>query len=111
MNFVAAISRLMFMQPSGSSNSPTQPAGCSPSFVWGIAFFAILCPVVFMGYAVFRGKPMPVWEYKVEDITDPSLSDRLNLLGKQGWELVQANRTDESGTVQAGYEVILKRVK
>ncbi len=54
---------------------------------------------------------MPVWEYKVEDITGPSLSDRLNLLGKQGWELVQANRTDESGTVQAGYEVILKRVK
>ena len=42
------------------------------------------------------------WDYKVEQISDQSLEDRLNILGKQGWELVSLRHEE-------GYEAVLKR--
>jgi hypothetical protein len=43
------------------------------------------------------------WEYKVEQINGPNLEDRLNQLGKQGWELISTDKAID------GYDVTLKR--
>ena len=98
----------MYMKPSATSNSQASAGSRSSTIASGVALLIMLSS---MGCAESSGKTPSNWEYKVEAITASSLSDRLNLLGKQGWELVEATYTDDSGTVQAGYEVILKRVK
>jgi hypothetical protein len=47
------------------------------------------------------------WEYKLEQISDQGFADRLNTLGRQGWELVSSRKTDDSQG--GGYELVLKR--
>ena len=49
------------------------------------------------------------WEYKIEHISDSGFEDRMNVLGKQGWEMVTARRSDDNLSSPTGYEVIFKR--
>ena len=49
------------------------------------------------------------WEYKIEEISDSGFTDRMNVLGRQGWEMVSSRRPDDSGQSPIGYEIIFKR--
>jgi len=49
------------------------------------------------------------WEYKIENMTDTGIADRLDQLGKQGWEMISESRSSDSQSSGVDYEVILKR--
>ena len=56
--------------------------------------------------------PAVTWEYKVIAPSDAEFLNTLNVLGAQGWELVNARRAMnqlDSGASQEVYELILKR--
>jgi hypothetical protein len=53
------------------------------------------------------------WEYRVESIPDRSFDQRINAMGKDGWELVFARRASDGADYSPvfSYEMILKRPK
>ena len=110
VNITPAGCRQSNMQPPMTADSTLSSTGCAPKLAWGIALIILASPAGFLAYGIAKEKKPPTWEYKVENISDSSLSDRLNLLGAQGWNLIQARHTEDTPAVQAGYEVILKRI-
>jgi hypothetical protein len=55
-------------------------------------------------------RPIPRWEYVIENPGDSTFESRMDDLGSEGWELVSARRaTSEFGP--ARYEMIFKRPK
>ena len=49
------------------------------------------------------------WEYKIEAPSDALFTIEMNILGKEGWEMISAKRATSSGGGSASYEVILRR--
>lgn len=51
------------------------------------------------------------WEYKVEAPSDYGLTEKLNRLGAQGWEVVSARRASDGSSYSPtfSYEIIFKR--
>ena len=51
------------------------------------------------------------WEYKITSVPDGSFDNEMNMLGKEGWELVFARRASDGMTSSPtfSYEMILKR--
>src|SRR6266498_3553997 len=53
------------------------------------------------------------WEYRIETVPDLSFDQRVNAMGKDGWELVFARRASDGSTYSPvfSYEMIFKRPK
>jgi hypothetical protein len=53
------------------------------------------------------------WEYRIESFPDRSFDQRINALGRDGWELVFARRASDSSDYSPtySYEMIFKRPK
>lgn len=53
------------------------------------------------------------WEYKIESIPDRSFDQRINAMGREGWELVFARRASDGSDYSPtfSYEMIFKRPK
>jgi len=53
------------------------------------------------------------WEYKIESFPDRSFDQRINAMGKDGWELVFARRASDGADYSPtfSYEMIFKRLK
>jgi len=68
----------------------------------------VLLVILVATFAFRPSRPMtqPVWEYKIEQIADSGFTDRVNVLGQKGWEVISASRTESP---DVGYEVIFKR--
>jgi hypothetical protein len=51
------------------------------------------------------------WEYKIESLPDRSFDQRINAMGKDGWELVFARRASDGSDYSPtfSYEMIFKR--
>jgi hypothetical protein len=76
-----------------------------------IAVIALLAlNLIFTAITTFRGTPTvsQEWEYKTTGIPDSLFDQKMNDLGRQGWELVFARRATV-GDIGALYEVIFKR--
>lgn len=81
-------------------------------WVTPLLLFCLLALSVFTNF--FHGVSPPKWEYKIEAIPDPSFTELMNSLGKEGWEAVSARRAtsgekDADGTPKMSYEIIFKR--
>jgi hypothetical protein len=61
-----------------------------------------------VGLPFFFGAP-DRWEYRIEAPSDLSLTDELDDLGREGWEVVSARRATSGSGYGASYEMILKR--
>jgi len=64
---------------------------------------------VLISFRSLNPKPVSSWQYKVEEISDTGFADRMNVLGKQGWEMVSARRPEDGQGQTMVYEVIFKR--
>ena len=53
------------------------------------------------------------WEYRIESIPDRSFDQRINAMGRDGWELVFARRASDGSDYSPtfSYEMIFKRPK
>jgi len=53
------------------------------------------------------------WEYRIESFPDRSFDQRINAMGKEGWELVFARRASDGSDYSPtySYEMIFKRTK
>ena len=53
------------------------------------------------------------WEYKIESLPDRSFDQRINAMGREGWELVFARRASDGSDYSPSfsYEMIFKRPK
>ena len=53
------------------------------------------------------------WEYRIESVPDRSFDQRINAMGKEGWELVFARRASDGSDYSPtfSYEMIFKRPK
>jgi len=80
-------------------------------YVWFILALNLLVLIPILVFARMRSSRVrpDAWEYRVEDISDTSFGDRLNVLGRQGWELVSARHVEEASASPVGYEVVMKR--
>ncbi|MBQ3764684.1 MAG: hypothetical protein II869_06900, partial [Synergistaceae bacterium] len=61
------------------------------------------------GYESVSGAEPPSYEYAIDFILDPNLSDRMSQRGRAGWQVVGSRRTQDSTTGQYGYEFIFMR--
>ncbi|MBQ3458712.1 MAG: hypothetical protein IJG30_07115, partial [Synergistaceae bacterium] len=53
--------------------------------------------------------PNPSYDYAIDFILDPNLSERMSQRGRDGWQIVGSRRTQDSTTGQYGYELIFMR--
>ena len=53
--------------------------------------------------------PNPSYDYAIDFILDPNLTDRMSQRGRDGWQVVGSRRTQDSTTGQYGYEFIFMR--
>ena len=51
----------------------------------------------------------PSYDYAIDFILDPNLTDRMSQRGRDGWQVVGSRRTQDSTTGQYGYECIFMR--
>ncbi len=51
----------------------------------------------------------PSYDYAIDFILDPNLTDRMSQRGREGWQVVGSRRTQDSTTGQYGYEFIFMR--
>jgi len=53
------------------------------------------------------------WEYRIESVPDRSFDQRINAMGREGWELVFARRASDGADYSPtfSYEMIFKRRK
>ncbi|MBQ3402952.1 MAG: hypothetical protein IJG65_06235 [Synergistaceae bacterium] len=51
----------------------------------------------------------PSYDYAIDFILDPNLTDRMSQRGRDGWQVVGSRRTQDSTTGQYGYEFIFMR--
>ncbi len=51
----------------------------------------------------------PSYDYVIDFILDPNLTDRMSQRGREGWQVVGSRRTQDSTTGQYGYEFIFMR--
>lgn len=53
------------------------------------------------------------WQYKIESVPDRAFDQRINAMGKDGWELVFARRASDASDYSPtfSYEMIFKRPK
>jgi hypothetical protein len=49
------------------------------------------------------------YDYAIDFILDPNLTDRMAARGREGWQVVGSRRTQDSTTGQYGYEFIFMR--
>lgn len=49
------------------------------------------------------------YDYAIDFILDPNLTDRMAARGREGWQVVGSRRTQDSTTGQFGYEFIFMR--
>ena len=49
------------------------------------------------------------YEYAIDFILDPNISDRMAARGREGWQVVGSRRTQDSTSGQYGYEFIFMR--
>ena len=61
------------------------------------------------GYESSAGTETPSYDYAIDFILDPNLSDRMSQRGRAGWQVVGSRRTQDSTTGQYGYEFIFMR--
>ena len=61
------------------------------------------------GYESVSGSETPSYDYAIDFILDPNLSDRMSQRGRAGWQVVGSRRTQDSTTGQYGYEFIFMR--
>ena len=61
------------------------------------------------GYESSAGAEIPSYDYAIDFILDPNLSDRMAQRGRGGWQVVGSRRTQDSTTGQYGYEFIFMR--
>jgi hypothetical protein len=67
----------------------------------------VVSAVIFMGAGDSKQFTLSKWEYKIATPYDSLFELEMNLLGKEGWELVTARRAGDTYSVQ--YECILKK--
>ena len=53
--------------------------------------------------------PNPSYDYAIDFILDPNLTERMSQRGRDGWQVVGSRRTQDSTTGQYGYEFIFMR--
>ncbi len=53
--------------------------------------------------------PNPSYDYAIDFILDPNLTERMSQRGRAGWQVVGSRRTQDSTTGQYGYEFIFMR--
>ena len=51
----------------------------------------------------------PSYDYAIDFILDPNLTERMAQRGRDGWQVVGSRRTQDSTTGQYGYEFIFMR--
>ena len=51
----------------------------------------------------------PPYEYAIDFILDPNITERMAARGREGWQVVGSRRTQDSTTGQYGYEFIFMR--
>ena len=56
-----------------------------------------------------RVEANPSYDYAIDFILDPNLTDRMAQRGREGWQVVGSRRTQDSTTGQYGYEFIFMR--
>ena len=61
------------------------------------------------GYESVSGSETPSYDYAIDFILDPNISDRMSQRGRAGWQVVGSRRTQDSTTGQYGYEFIFMR--
>ena len=61
------------------------------------------------GYESSARSETPSYDYAIDFILDPNLSDRMSQRGRAGWQVVGSRRTQDSTTGQYGYEFIFMR--
>ena len=61
------------------------------------------------GYESSARAETPSYDYAIDFILDPNLSDRMSQRGRAGWQVVGSRRTQDSTTGQYGYEFIFMR--
>ena len=54
-------------------------------------------------------EPNSSYDYAIDFILDPNLTDRMAARGRDGWQVVGSRRTQDSTTGQYGYEFIFMR--
>ena len=62
------------------------------------------------GFESVQGaETVPSYEYAIDFILDPNITDRMAQRGRAGWQVVGSRRTQDSTTGQYGYEFIFMR--
>ena len=59
--------------------------------------------------SVTISEPKASYDYAIEFILDPNLTDRMSQRGRDGWQVVGSRRTQDSTSGQYGYEFIFMR--
>ena len=54
-------------------------------------------------------EPNSSYDYAIDFILDPNLTERMAARGREGWQVVGSRRTQDSTTGQYGYEFIFMR--
>ena len=90
---IAVIGGLMLWQIMTLSDKLTSMAMNSPNFESSSSYEA----------------PNPSYDYAIDFILDPNLTDRMSQRGRDGWQVVGSRRTQDSTTGQYGYEFIFMR--